>query len=96
MKDKAYLTEFVKNIFDDNFSAANANLTNCVNEKIKAKMKTYMVEKQYVSEAKEESESDGNEDKGSFYERMKKYRKGGKDKKAKDKSNKPKRGGKRD
>jgi hypothetical protein len=38
-QDKIYVNEFIKNIFDDNFAEAKANLQNAINEKIKGKLK---------------------------------------------------------
>ena len=38
-KDKIYVNEFIKNIFDDDFATAKANLQSAINEKIKGKLK---------------------------------------------------------
>ena len=38
-KDKQYISNFVKNVFEDDFASAKGNLQSAVIEKIKGKMK---------------------------------------------------------
>lgn len=79
MNEIVHVNKFIKNVFEGDFSEGLKNLENAIAEKVKARMKGYMLEQKYVPSDEEDE---------PVFQKIPKKKSG---KIKKDKSNKPKR-----